>query len=188
MLQKKILDQLKNTTLELIDITKDQFLPLNPGSLDTKPSTEQWSISECFKHLNLTLEIYLPQMTTIVNNSEKYPAKKDVFKPGLLGKLAVKAIKPKADNQIPYKMKTFDRLKPNNAKVNPVKEIDQFLEYQNEILTIMDGLIKVNLKKPKTTTAVGQVLKMSVGDALHFLVAHNQRHIVQAQKVFKIIQ
>ncbi len=188
MLQKDFLDQLKNTTIELSDTTKDQFLSIDPAILNTKPSAEKWSISECFKHLNLTLEIYLPQMTTVSNNSEKYPAKSDVFKHGILGKLAVKAMKPKANNQIPYKMKTFDNLKPKNANVNPVKEIDQFLKYQNEILTIIDGLKKVNLKKPKITTAVGPILKMSVGDALHFMVAHNQRHIVQAQNVLKIIQ
>jgi len=188
MLQRDYLDRLKNSTSELINITENQFLSMDPAMLDTKPSADQWSISECFKHLNLTLKIYLPQMNAVVKNSEKYPVKSDVFQHGLLGKLAVKAMKPKANNQIPYKMKTFNSLKPKNADINSQKEIRQFLKYQNEILTIIDGLQKVNLRKPKITTAAGPIIKMSIGDALHFMVAHNQRHIVQAQNVFKIIQ
>jgi hypothetical protein len=45
----------------------------------------------------------------------------------------------------------------------------------------------MSLEKPKIVTAAGPILKMRFGDALHFMVAHNRRHILQAQNVLKII-
>ena len=188
MLQKDLLNRLKDNTAELISIAQNQFLTMDSDVLSTKPSKDRWSILECIEHLNLTLEIYIPQMNAVVKNSEKYPVKSNVFEHSFLGKLAVKVMKPKAYDQIPYKMKTFNGLNPKNVNIDPQEEINRFIKYQNELLTIIDGLKNVNLKKPKITTAAGPILKMSIGDALHFMVAHNQRHIVQAQNVFKIIQ
>jgi len=188
VLQKDLLNRLKDNIAELISITQDRFLSMDSDVLSTKPSKDRWSILECIEHLNITLEVYIPQMNAVVKNSEKYPVKSNVFEHSFLGKLAVKVMKPKADDQIPFKMKTFKSLEPVNTNIKPQKEISQFIKYQNEILTIIDGLQKVNLRKPKITTAAGPIIKMSIGDALHFMVAHNQRHIVQAQNVFKIIQ
>lgn len=188
MLQKDLLNLFKNDKEEAIDITQNQFLFIDQNLLNAKPSVDKWSIAECISHLNITLEIYIPQMKAVIDHPEKYPAKKDCYRHSLLGRLAAKVIKPKANKEIPYKMKTFNGLNPEKALENPTEEIKKFLYYQNEILRIVDGLQNVDLNKAKITTAIGPLLKMQIGDALHFMIAHNQRHILQAQNVLKIIQ
>lgn len=174
-------------TLEMILITNEEFNPLSTELFNTKPAANRWSIGECFEHLNLALNIYIPQMETIIKNKKKYMGQNEQFSYSLLGKMAVKAMLPKANKCIPYKMKTFRKLKPLKSEANKRRILGKFLSYQKLTLDIIHELQEVNLEIPKIITAAGPLLKMRIGDALHFMVAHNQRHIVQAQHVYKII-
>lgn len=174
-------------TREIIDIVKSEFSELSSDQLNTKPAGDKWSISECLAHLNLTLKIYIPQMQKVIEEKEKYGLQKENFSYSAIGKLAVKAMQPKADQSIGFKMKTFKRLNPKRSEIDARAAISKFLDFQLSTIEVIHGLKNTSLTKPKIITAAGPILKMGIGDALHFMVAHNQRHIVQAQKVFKII-
>ena len=187
MTTKDFLLNREKETLELILITNEEFNPLSADLFNSKPSDKKWSIGECFEHLNLTLDFYIPKMETIIKNKKRYMGHNEYFSYGLLGRMAVTAMLPKSNKRIPYKMKTFRKLKPQQSQANKQHVIRKFLSYQKSTLDIIQELKEVNMKKPKITTVAGPMLKMRIGDALHFMIAHNQRHIVQAQQVYKII-
>ena len=187
MKSENFLKERETETQEIIDIVNQEFSVLSLHQLNTKPAPDKWSIAECLAHLNLTLNIYIPQMLKVVEQSEKYGKQKENFSYSAIGKLAFKAMLPKSDNTIGFKMKTFKRLNPERSAINAAKTISEFLEFQNQIIQIIHGLKNTSLTKPKIITAAGPIIKMNIGDALHFMVAHNQRHIIQAQNVFKII-
>ncbi len=183
----EFLDLRKNETVTIIETVKEVFKVLDEKAFHTKPSADSWSISECFIHLNLTLKYYIPQMVKIVHQKDKYPKQTDSFKYSILGKLAVKSMTPKPDQTIPYKMKTFVKLKPDLSEGNQHEILQEFLELQENTLDVIDHLKSMSLKKPKIVPFTGPLVKMSIGDALHFMVAHNQRHLAQAQNVLNII-
>ena len=183
----EFLNFLKEETQRIIETVKSEFQNLNPELFNTKPSDEKWSIAECLQHLNLTLDIYIPQMMEIIKQKEKFGNQKEYFKHSFIGKMAVKSMEPKPDKSITFKMKTFNKLSPKLSKSDKNEILDIFLNFQESILNVIDGLHKMSLIKPKIVTAAGPILKMNIGDALHFMVAHNQRHILQAQNVLQII-
>ena len=187
MKSAEFLDLRKKETLEIIEAVNTIFELLDDASFNKKPSMEKWSIGECFQHLNLTLNIYIPQMMELVEQKEIYPKHTDTFSHSFLGKIAVKSMTPKKDSTIPYKMKTFGDLKPLKTHGGQKSILDDFLAFQEDILYMITALSDMSLTKPKITTAAGKWLKMGIGDALHFMVAHNQRHLQQAQNVLKII-
>ena len=51
------------------------------------------------------------------------------------------------------------------------------------------GLVKTartaDIQKPKIISAAGSILKLRAGDALRFVIAHEQRHVLQAQKILE---
>lgn len=167
-------------------IVNDEFVSLDKESLNRKPSPDKWSIAECFQHLNLTMEYYVPQMLDAVQNKDQFPQSSNSFKQSLFGKLAVRSMMPQPEKGIQYKMKTFKSLDPANSDLD-IETVQHFLNFQDHMLQVIDGLRDMSLSKPKIVTIIGPLLKMRIGDALHFMVAHNQRHIVQAQNVLKII-
>lgn len=179
--------QLSNETQTLIRST-NEFLKLDNIALNIRPSSKSWSIAECYHHLNLTLIIYLPQIQQILKNPQKFPRNSDEFKHSIIGKLAFSAMQPKSGKTIEFKMKTFKKLEPNDTIEDSGNILSEFLNYQHQTLDILEGASAVDLKRPKINTAIGPILKMGIGDALHFMVAHNQRHVLQAKKVLQIIQ
>jgi len=181
------LDELKAITKELTEQC-GQLLLIDHNLLNVRPERNKWSIAECFEHLNLTLEIYLPQIQEILKQPEKYPRKNETFKHGWMGGFAVKAMQPKADDRLTFKMKTFARLNPSPAENDAASKVKKFNDWQEQTLEVLNKVEDIDLKKPKINTAVGSILKMGVGDALHFVIAHNQRHVLQAQKVLQKIQ
>jgi uncharacterized damage-inducible protein DinB len=187
MKSEYFLEEREKETHEILDIVKSEFSTLSSDQLNTKPASDKWSISECLAHLNLTLKIYIPQMQKVVNEKENYGLQKENFSYSAIGKLAVKAMQPKADKSIGFKMKTFKRLNPKRSEIDAQAAIANFLDFQRITIEVIHGLKNTSLTKPKIVTTAGPILKMGIGDALHFMVAHNQRHIVQAQNVFKII-
>ena len=174
------------------DLARDQksmientFLDLDTDLLKKRPSEDKWSIAECFAHLNLTLDIYLPQMDNAIEQTEKYTPPAEEFKYSLLGKLALYAMEPKKDKTFRLKMKTFKKLEPQQSDLNSKEELNHFIEHQEKTNQIIEDLKKINIGKAKIITAMGPLLKMRIGDALHFMLAHNQRHILQAQNVLQ---
>ena len=187
MLSIEFLYLRKEETQRIIETVKSEFLNLNPILFNTKPSDEKWSIAECLEHLNLTLDIYIPQMMEIIKQKEEFGHQKENFKHSFIGKIAVKSMEPKPDKRITFKMNTINKLTPKLSKSDKNEILDIFLNFQESILKVIDGLHEMSLTKPKIVTAAGPILKMNIGDALHFMVAHNQRHILQAQNVLQII-
>ncbi|MCG8311153.1 MAG: DinB family protein [Cytophagales bacterium] len=181
------LEHRKKETLEIISSVKKEFAELDPNKFNTKPSPEKWSIAECFIHLNQTLDIYIPQMVKKVKDKEKYKGQNEFFKYSLVGRMAVRSMLPRPDKSIAFRMKTFGNLKPKRSEGERDKILNEFLGFQTSIIHVIEGLDGLSLTKPKIITAAGSILKMCIGDALHFMIAHNQRHILQAQNVLKII-
>jgi hypothetical protein len=78
--------------------------------------------------------------------------------------------------------KSFDagKLPERNPKVR-----EEFIAYLDELITRTNQAAKVDLHKVRVTSAIGPILRFKLGDALQFITVHNQRHIMQAQKVLE---
>lgn len=174
-------------TETIIHVVKDEFFDLPDDAFYKQPEPKKWSAAQCFDHLNLTMEIYVPQMVTKVQEKERYRGQNGEFKLSFWGKLAVNAMKPKTDKSIPMKMKTFKKLRPLKNGQSKNQLLEQFLLYQKDIIFVIKGLEYMSLTKPKIISALGPIFKLRIGDALHFMIAHNQRHLLQAKNAISFI-
>ena len=81
-------------------------------------------------------------------------------------------------------MKTFKDKNPAGSKLNKAV-IDRFLNQQHEFLDFIDKSKKVSLMKTKLPLTISKLLKLSLGDTFRFSVAHNERHVLQAERAVK---
>lgn len=177
----------KSETLAINEIVANEFEILDQKLFNAKPGPKKWSVAECIQHLNITLQIYVPQLVSAVKNKHQFTGQRQIFTHSFIGKLGVNSMSPKANNEIPRKMQTFKKLKPKELEYEKREVLDNFLGFQNDIISVIEGTDNMSLEKPRIVTAAGSFLKMRFGDALHFIIAHNQRHVLQAQNVLKII-
>lgn len=182
---KELLEQLTNNTLQIIDTVKAEFMSLDTSSLKWKPSKKEWSILECLDHMNIAVEHYLEEVDRkLQSNNETIPEDDAGYVSGRMGNYFVKSMTPTATGEIKSKMRTFKRFEQFDISENdPNKTISKFLDYQGRLIELIKRSKSADLGRVRVKSAIGGWLMFKLGDALRFVVGHNQRHIIQAQNV-----
>lgn len=173
-----LIDDLKERTDRNI-LQAEKFSALSVEELNQRLEQESWSILECFEHLNLYGDFYMPEIGKRISESNTIPKKQ--FKTGLLGNYFAKSMLPKEKLN---KMKTFRDKDPIGSKLDK-KTIDRFLAQQEQTLELLEKARKVDLTKTKTSISISSFLKLRLGDTLRVVVYHNDRHLVQANNILE---
>ena len=153
--------------------------------LQKKPAPNKWSAAECIHHLIRTADHYFPQFEALKDTAAQ-DEKDQKLTPRFFGKLMVKAMKPKGNN-VTWKMSTFDNFQPDPTRSLSSSLIDDYITYLNRYHTFIRMAKHLDANKQTIISAIGPILKFSLADALHFLIAHNSRHKVQINQTLSIL-
>jgi uncharacterized damage-inducible protein DinB len=142
----------------------------------------KWTIVQILEHLNAYGRYYLP----VIDNA--IALKKDDadawFQSGFLGDYFTKSMKPNNVYEIKNKMKTMKAFNfPNSLNVDIV--MNEFLEQQTKLTQLLDQSKERNLSTIRIPITISKLVKLKLGDAFRFLIAHEQRHMVQARNTLK---
>lgn len=173
--EKLIQDLIERTRININQAEKFKNLPTE--KLNWKAEQDSWSIFECFEHLNLYGDFYIPEIKKRIENTNK-PSKEN-FKSGFLGNYFAKSMLPKENLN---RMKTFKDKNPIGSKLDKTT-IERFISQQENILNLLDKSRKIDLNKTKTAISISKLIKLKIGDTFRFVIYHNERHIVQANKI-----
>lgn len=183
MAATEVLVKSENDVQHIISVIKSEFESLHDDQLNWKSSHKEWSILECVDHLNLTLHHYLPEIKK--SHATSKHSFKEAFTSGKIAQKGIKRLLPDENKVIKYKMKTFKKTNPSfKSKLSKEKVFEEFISKHEEFLQLIDESYQYSLDKNKVKTLL-PFLKFKLGDVFMFLIAHEQRHIVQAQNVFK---
>lgn len=158
----------------------EKFNPLSIEKLNWREEQDSWSILECFEHLNLYGDFYIPEIKNRIEGSKTKP--KESFKSGILGNYFAKSMLPKEELN---KMKTFKDKNPIGSRLDK-DTIDRFISQQEQILSLLDKSREINLNKTKTAISISKLIKLKIGDTFRVVIYHNERHLVQANKTMKV--
>ncbi len=154
------------------------FQELNAEELNWKKDQQNWSILECVEHLNRYGDFYLPEIKRRMINAEPVDSE-TVFKSGWLGNYFANSLLPREKLN---KMKTFKEMNPSGSSLG--KEVlDKFVNQQKKMLDLLDKARRVDMKKVKTAISISTFIKLRLGDTFRVVIYHNQRHMVQAERV-----
>ena len=173
--QARLIDEL----LALTQTAKQQALELKTYDLEAlnyKPNDQTWSALECLEHLNRYGQFYLPELDNKITGAPM--THNAPFKSGWLGNYFVNMIK--ASNL--KKLKTTPPMDTTGSDLN-LTTIDQFVKQLDWLQTLLQKAVQVDLTRTKTAISLTKWIKLRLGDTLRFLVYHNERHILQAQRV-----
>jgi len=168
-----IAELIAKTRININKVAK--FRELSEEELNYKENAEKWSVLECIEHLNLYGDFYNPEIRKCIETSNLKPSK--IFKSGLIGNYFVNTMQPKKKLN---KMKTFNDKNPIGSKLS-VKMIDRFIAQQKDFLDLIEMSKNINLTKTKTPISISKLIKLRLGDTFRFLIAHIERHLIQAE-------
>jgi hypothetical protein len=98
--------------------------------------------------------------------------------PSRFGRLFVWAMRPEP----PIKLRTFKAFRPKAGPEN-LEVTGAFIEQQKWFIEVLKQADAFNLNKIRLTSPISRLIRLSLGEALTALVAHEQRHLLQAQNI-----
>ncbi|MEO1051583.1 MAG: DinB family protein [Bacteroidota bacterium] len=184
---KALLDQLERDTQVITSIVRKEFSVLDTEALNWKPSPKTWNILECLDHMNIAVEHYLKVVEAGIKTAKnKGWGWRPVFKSSRIGNYFVKSMTPTSTGEIKSKMKTLGKFKAFDIIPDqPNRTIDRFLQNQHTLLDLISRSREIDIQRVKVKSAIGSIITFRLGDALRFAIGHNQRHIIQAQRLIK---
>ncbi|GAB3525840.1 DinB family protein [Pontibacter brevis] len=171
------LKQLSQVTRSLSQTVSTEFAPLDLGALSFKTAPDRWSILECLEHLNRYSRYYNPAFAkAIANNADSASIQHISY--SWFGRYSLEMVRP----QNLKKHKTVKHMNPSNSNLGRAT-VEEFLEHQAELLSLLKRAGKANINKKAVPVEFFKLLRLRIGEALEFVVLHEERHVQQALRV-----
>ncbi len=183
VLSDELIANLKGITQENLSFVQKKCVHLGEQQMIWRSSSTSWSIQEVLSHLNSYSEYYNKLILSKIRR-KKHKNAKEQFISSPLGRSAWRSMKLGRANNIKRK---FQATKNYNPTTNPdlldEHSVENFIHSQEEMLTILDKAKEVNLKKIKIPMSISKIIRLRLGDALMFVIYHNERHIQQIKNI-----
>ncbi len=146
-----------------------------------RAQANSWSISEVMAHLYLTDSSYLRALDKKMAASPLGTGD-GIVRTSPFGSVYYRYIKPGSWLKLPAP-KIF-RPKPDPISGKGI-DFSTFHRHNQQLLERLLGYADKNLEQFTFPSPVTKLLRLNMGEALLILIAHHERHLVQAQKVKK---
>jgi hypothetical protein len=180
-----LIQSVQKITQENIDNVKKYAARLSENQLKWRPNPGVWSVEEVLAHLNVYATYYHPTFSKKIENT-RFTSTKEGFVSSPLGRSAWKSMKLGRANNVKRKFKAQKGYNPLvDSNLISGNEVEQFLESQNQLMEIIDKAQNVNIRRVKIPISISKIVRLRLGDALLFVVYHNQRHVQQLINLVK---
>lgn len=175
-----VLNELNSVTERNLQQVKKRLSGLSEKQLRWKPTESVWNLLEIAAHLNEYAHFYHTAFRSRIEKT-RFRQPKENFVSSPLGRSAWLSMKLGNAKNVKRK---FNAPKQYNPTFSPqlVQEdgIEQLIRSQQELLQLIELASEVNIRKVKVPISISKIIRLRLGDALLFVVYHNERHIQQA--------
>ena len=150
---------------------------LRLSQLNWKPAPGVWSVGQCLEHLAVSNEIY---GRAIANGlSLAPPGSADEIKPGWFARYFIR------EYIAPTEQRTRHKAPP---KIRPVPDVDarilqRFLDTNTRTRALVERAKHVDVNRVRFRNPFVGWIRFTVGTGLEILSKHEQRHLLQAERV-----
>ena len=158
------------------------FQSSDATKLAFKPDKNRWSVVQILEHVNAYNRHYLPLIEK--NVSVVTQSKNPIFTPGYWGEFFTKKMKPTNVYQINNKMKAMKAYTfSNSLHVDTV--VKEYIAHQDHLLRLLEMAKERDLNLIRIPITLTNLIQLKIGDLFRFLIAHEQRHMIQARNTLK---
>jgi len=182
----QFLESLHRETETLLQKAIGEWQMLPPEVLSAQPAPTQWSAAQCLEHLNIYGRYYLPAMEKAIQKASQngtVPARE--FHSGWLGSYFTNLMLPKPDGKLKSTMKAPKNAVPA-AHPDARAMLAEFIDQQETMLQLLHAAAAVNLNQVRIPISIMPWLRLKLGDTFSFVIAHIERHVLQAERAMAV--
>lgn len=156
----------------------------DPVKLSYCTAEGKWSVAQCLEHLNAYNRYYLPAMekamAPITNHTSAW------FTSGFWGNYFTKMMKPTNVYEVKNRMRAMKDYTPSKG-LNVEQVFREFFQHQEKLLQLLELAKRRDLNSIRIPISISRLIKFKLGDTFRFLIAHEQRHMIQARNAIKAV-
>lgn len=158
-------------------------------ALTRRPGPRKWCAVDCLEHVRKANALYMNHLERAVAKAERTGRRAvESYRPGAVGAFMRAGMAPReiaADGRprIALKVWTFKSFDPaaQGPPMNPAEALARFSDQLERWRGVLERMEKVDLNV-RSNTLLGPFLRLKIGDVVRYLVAHTDRHLVQADR------
>ena len=179
-LSSHLLEDLYDQSEKNISKAISEWQQLPNIRLITQPGPGKWSAVQCLEHLNSYGRYYLPAIEKAIINASAKPAV--YFKSGWLGNYFYKMMLVEKNTGRPKKKLKSPKDHIPDIHLNAALVLSEFISQQERLMQLLENAKGININKARVPISIAPIIKIKLGDTFLFLVAHINRHMLQAQR------
>lgn len=150
--------------------------------LGQRPSPKRWNALECVRHINISLKYYNRQIDkSIAKAKAKGQSPNEEYRPGLIGERFARWLAPR-DGVVRRKVPTLSSYNPiGSAEARDLQVVANFNSHMDRLADLAQASSAIDLDKTRVRSPFGNIFRFKLGDAFHIILAHNERHLLQAR-------
>jgi hypothetical protein len=150
---------------------------LTPQQLNWRRRPDKWSVGQCLEHLYITNEVYLGPMSTSLKGRQ--PGVVQEIVPGWLGRWFIRNyIEPSSKMKrvrAPRKIRPGSQIEPS--------VLDRLLISNHTARQLIHRAKNYDVNRIRFRNPFIPVIHFSVGTGFEILSKHQQRHLLQAERI-----
>lgn len=175
----ELLNELKTITENNIRFIRERLTNLSPSQLNWKKDSKSWSVNEILAHLNEYAAYYNKTIALKIERT-RFRDPRERFMSSPLGRSAWSSMKLGNLKNIKRPIRSQKMYNPTlNLSIPLENALDTFGKGQVEMIEILKKVEDVNLRKVRIPISISKIIRFRLGDALMFVIYHNERHIQQ---------
>ena len=155
----------------------DVFQNLDAEALLKPAPHGGWSVAQCLEHLNRYGDFYLPEILKKMEQYPKTPAS-PWFKSTWIGHHFTRMMDPATGKT---KLPAFKNYKPQ-PDLDAHGVVAKFILQQEKLLVLLRDARNADLNQVRIPISIARFMSLKLGDVFQFLIAHNERHLLQAKR------
>jgi hypothetical protein len=165
---------------ELLNASTKPFLRLTDAQLLSRPAPGKWCIAEIYTHLNLSMDQTVRNILSRITLAPDHST--DVYHSGWLGDWLYGRIVPRPDGTV-FKLKAMAVHSPEGRELDAREALEAFQRHCDSLDDILRHVRTKDLQRIRIPFYLNGLISLRLGDMLRFLVAHGERHLLQAQRI-----
>jgi hypothetical protein len=167
---------------ELVKAGTQSFLRLTEQQLCFRPADNKWSIAEIFGHLNIVHDVYIRDILSRIAPAPD--VKMEHYRSGWFGEWVYVKMMPRPDGTV-FKLPAPRSLRVSREGLDAYGELQCFLQHCDALDDILRHVATKDLQSIRIPLSFAKFLRLRLGDNLRYIVAHNERHLLQAHRVLQ---
>ena len=177
VISNQLLDTLEKRVELHMQEAVSRFQNMTEQQLLAPAANGGWGIAQCLDHLNSYGHFYLPEIKKAMD-AHRQEGSRGVFKSSWLGAYFTRMMEPGTGKR---KMKAMKGHIPT-ANLDARAVVAEFIRQQEILQDYLQQAMKVDLNSIRIPVSIAKWIRLKLGDVFQFIIAHNERHVLQAKR------